>query len=106
MVTAHAPEADVVPGCLDQPLLADSVEKLDVAAGSACTKARISEHCYFSGFNRVQMPGFLVDPVDFASCRRSYPVNWWRLRGQFGQPPQILYGGSQGEFVARAAESA
>jgi hypothetical protein len=66
---------------------------------SAFTKAGISVHCYFSGFNRVQksgFSGFLVDPAAFASCRRTYPVNWWRFLGQFGQPPQILYGGSQG----------
>jgi len=80
--------------------LTDSVEKLDVEAGFSFHQGwNFGALLFFSGFNGGQKPGFssfLVDPAAFASCRRTYLVNWWRLRGQFGQPPQILYGGSQG----------
>jgi len=52
------------------------------------------------------MPGFFVNPGVFASCRRTYPVNWRGLRCQLGQTTQILDGCSKSEFVARTTESA
>lgn len=74
--------------------------------GSAATKAGISEHRYFQASTGSRFPGFLVDLAAFASCRRTYPVNWWCLRSQLRQAAQILDGCSQGELVTRTAASA